>query len=123
MMVGVDQPRQDDMVARLKEGGRRRRLAAPRHQFDDPAVLDDDATLRPVGENGQGVFDPDRPHWVHNVIISRRSELHMPCHAVPAILILAIQRPAPIYGGVGVGLARLHNGRSISLKALAYSWI
>src|SRR5712692_8980997 len=118
MMVGVDQPRQNDMVARLKKGGRRRRLAALRHQFDDPAVLDDDATLRPIGKNRQGVFDPDRPHWVHNVIISRRSELQNALSRRPCI-----SKTSPIHGGVGAGLAGLHNGRTISLKALAYPWI
>ena len=67
MMVGVDQPRQHHMVAGLEERRRGRRLAALGHQFDDPAVLDDDAAFRAVGQNGQRVLDPDRLCLVHGL--------------------------------------------------------
>jgi hypothetical protein len=51
MVMGIDQPRQHYVVTGLK--GRRgcRRLATPRHQLDDLAMLDDDAAFRSVGEN------------------------------------------------------------------------
>jgi hypothetical protein len=40
------------------------------HQFDDLAVLDDDATFRAIGENGQWIFDPDRVALVHGCSFS-----------------------------------------------------
>src|SRR3979490_1744033 len=70
MMVGIDQPRQHHVVARLEERCRCLGLAAPRHQFDDPAILDHDATFRAVGENGQGILDPDRMLLIHNFNLS-----------------------------------------------------
>src|SRR5258707_14972670 len=74
-MMVVYQPRQDHMVSRLEERGRCLGLAALRHQFDNPAVLNDDAALGAIGEDGQRILDPDRPISVHNVTFSRRSEL------------------------------------------------
>ena len=61
MMVGVDETRQHDMA----RGVERRvdalgRFAAP-DPLGDPRPLDDEAALRAVGENRQGVLDP-RPH-------------------------------------------------------------
>jgi len=66
MVMGVDQPGQHDMIARLKERRRIRRLPAPRHQLHDLAVLDDYATLGAIGEDGQGILDPNRPLWVRH---------------------------------------------------------
>ena len=43
------------------------RRSPRRYQFDDPAALDDDATFCSIGENSQGIFDPDRPLLVHGV--------------------------------------------------------
>ena len=90
MMMGIDQPRQHHMIAGLEERRRRCGLAALRHQFDNPAVLDDDAALGAVGEDGQGILDPDRLCGVHYPTFFRGIKtVIMTCHASPAI-----QRPA-----------------------------
>jgi hypothetical protein len=59
VVMGVDEARQDHVLGRIEHGiGRRARLAPAPHQFGDPAVLDDDPALRPVGEAGERVLDP-----------------------------------------------------------------
>src|SRR5450756_1821702 len=72
MVVGVDQPGQHHMVAGLEERRRRLGLAAPGYQLDDPAILDDNAALGAVGENGQRILDPHCARGVHALTISRK---------------------------------------------------
>ena len=66
MMVGVDQSRQHDMRTGVKDcsvrGGR---LGSLGYQFDDLAALDHDAAFGAVGENSEGIPDPDRRCWLH----------------------------------------------------------
>ena len=61
MMVGVDQPRQDHVLAGVEYGcSRRRGRCGRRHQFDDAAVLHHNAAFRAVGENSERILDPQR---------------------------------------------------------------
>jgi hypothetical protein len=85
MMMGVDQPWQDHMVARLKEPRRCRRLTAFRYQLDDPAVTDDDAARRAIGEDGQRVLDPDRLRFVHGLRLPRKIKVRPKSVATPAL--------------------------------------
>ena len=68
MMVGVDEPRHDDMARGVERrlGSQRWRLAA-RNAFDDLSSFDDDAALGVGRENGERVLDPQTHAMVGSV--------------------------------------------------------
>ena len=59
MVMGVDEPRHDNM-ARGVEGrvGANRGRSAAGDALDDLSALDDDPTLGAGREDGEGIFDP-----------------------------------------------------------------
>ncbi|MEY9540700.1 hypothetical protein ABIE85_003760 [Bradyrhizobium diazoefficiens] len=67
--MGVDKARQHDVFARVEHRDiRGRRHAAGRHELDDPAILHHDPAPGAVGEDGQGVPDPDRLCVAHDPV-------------------------------------------------------
>ena len=58
MVVRVDKPRQHDMARGVEGRADALGRLASSHTLDDLRPLDDDATLRVVGEDRQRVFDP-----------------------------------------------------------------
>src|SRR6266478_8846337 len=60
MMMGIDQARHHNMVARLEDRGvRRDRYASGRHKLHDAAFPYHYAAFGFIGKNGQGILDPE----------------------------------------------------------------
>src|ERR1700732_2659247 len=60
MMMGIDQSGQHHMGARLKDHGvRDNRYASAWHELSDAALPHHHAPSRVVGQNGQGILDPE----------------------------------------------------------------
>ena len=59
VMMGVDEPRQDDMARGVERRlGRNRRRSAARDAFDDLGPFDHDSALGVGCEDGERVLDP-----------------------------------------------------------------
>lgn len=82
MVMGVDETGNDDMPAGVEaciDGGRR--LPSSRDQFDDAAILDDDAALGALSHDGERRLDP-------------KSALHLRCSQRHALMEKSDDEPA-----------------------------
>ena len=96
MMMGVDQAGQHHMFGgveyfHIRRGGCRSR----RHQLDDAAVFADDPALGAVGENGEGIFDPQR--WL---FLIRHADRVLSANELYAIRKLRITQADPHDGSL-----------------------
>ncbi len=72
MMMGVDEARQHDMLARIEHRDIcGRRCSAGRHEFNDATIFNDDPAPGAVSEDGQGIPDPDRLCVAHDPVSPR----------------------------------------------------
>ena len=95
VVMGVDEAGQNDVAAGVEDRRGRKGLAAFRDEFDDPAVVDDDPALGPIGDDRQRILDPEPPVLDHSWVPSHVDSGSGPCKSRAAVHIRQPEARAP----------------------------